>query len=140
MQGGDISNVTAPRLLVTYEALTRETTEDKKVLGFRIGSATHRVLDPVATTRLWRYTQRVPLVIEMVNYGASVEEAQDRLAALDERGANAVNFSTAAYRDIEDLLEDLPYRPDVIGVMDVPENVARYGRWGIETEYLDRVI
>lgn len=139
MQGGDISNAVAPRLLVTFEVMTREQVDERRVLGMVLGRATRRVVDPVAATRLWRYTQRVPLVVEMVNFGVDEEEAARRLGMLDARGANAVNHSSA-YRDVDDLLDDLPFRPDVIGVLDVPGNQARYGRRGIGIEYLDRVI
>lgn len=139
MQGGDIANTTAPRLLVTYEALTTEAREDKTFLGLKTGSKTRRVIDPVATTRLWRYTQRIPLVVEMVNFGVDEEEAQRRLDLLDARGANAINVSSV-YTGISDLVEDLPYRPDVLGVLDRPENLARYGRRGIDVDYFDRVM
>lgn len=139
MQGGDISNVTAPRLLVTYEALSEEKTDTKKFLGFTTGTTTRRDLNPVALTRIWRYTQRLPVIVELVNFGVDQQEADRRLEQMDRRGTNPVNYSVV-YDDVEELIGDLPYRPDVLGVIDVPENQSRYGSRGMGMEHLDRVI
>lgn len=139
MEKGDISDGVPPRLLVTYEAVTTSVVEPKKILGVEVGSQTRRVFDRVTLNRLWRYTDRAPLRIELVNYGVTQDEADRRLQQLDEIGTNSINYSTA-YADIDSLLRELPYRPDVMGVLDIPENQARYGLAGVGIDYLDRML
>lgn len=140
MYRGDISDGVPPRLLVTYEAVTiEEVFEKTSFLGIRSRAATRRVFDRVALTRLWRYTSRAPLRTELVNYGVPQEESDRRLEQLDALGTNPFNYSLS-YADIDSLLRELPYRPDVMGVIDVSENQARYGLAGIGFDYLERII
>lgn len=139
MYKGDISNVVPKRLLVTYEALTEEVVTQKKFLGLTTGVATRRKFHRPTLNRLWRYTDAVSVRIEMVNFGVDEEEAERRLDQLDAFGTNPVNYSVV-YESIQDLLDDIPYRPEVVGVMDIPENQARYGLIGIGLDHLDRVI
>jgi len=52
---------------------------------------------------------------------------------------SSINYSMA-YDDVEELVEGLPYRPDVMGVVDVSDNQARYGSMGMGLQHLDRAI
>lgn len=139
MLRGDISNEIPRRLLVTYEAITKNHVEDRKFLGLKTGTTTRRKFDLVALNRLWRYTERAPLRIELVNFGVTDDEADKRLARLDMIGTNPVNYSRA-YDDLQDLIGELPYRPEVLGVIDIPENQARYGLRGVGLDHLDRAL
>jgi hypothetical protein len=125
--------------LVTYDALTKEETEDRKFLGVKTGTTTRRRFDPVALNWLWRYTQRAPLRIELVNFGVDQVEADRRLDELDRRGSHPINYSVA-YMDVAELVDDLPWRPEVLGVLDVPERQLMYGSRGIDKGTLERVI
>jgi hypothetical protein len=139
MLKGDISNEISKRLIVTYEALTEEKIIPRKILGVTAGNTTRRTFRRDVLNRLWRYTDRFPLQVEMVNFGVSDEEADRRLQSLDAFGTSPVNFSTV-YDTLEDLLAELPYRIEVAGILDVPENQARYGLAGIGISHLDRII
>ena len=139
MYKGDIGNEITRRLIVTYELLTEEKQKTRKIFGLPAGNTTRRVFRRDLLNQLWRYTDRFPMQVEMVNFGVDEEEAERRLDALDAFGTNPVNFSTV-YDTIEDLLEDLPYRVEVMGVMDISENQGRYGTAGISLGYLGRVI
>lgn len=138
MEKGDISNEVPRRVLITYEALTTEETTPKKFLGVTTGSKTTRRFDRSVLSLLWRYTDRVPVMVEMVNYGVDDEEATARLDKLDAMGTNPVNYSLAI-ADIDSLLAELPYRPEVLGVVDIPENQARYGLRGMGLDHLGRI-
>jgi hypothetical protein len=137
--GGDIDNGSPLRLLVTYEVVTEEFMAPRRRIGIVVGMETRRRFDRVSLNRLWRYTERTPVRVELVNFGVSQSEADDRLRALDAFGMSSVNYSTA-YEDLQELVEGLPYRPDVMGVVDVPENQARYGSMGMGLQHLDRAI
>lgn len=122
---------------MTYESITVAVDEPRKILGVAVGSHNVRRFDRVALNRVWRYTERSAIRIELVNFGVDQDEADKRLDQLDAMGTNPVNVSTT-YPDIVSLLSDLPYRPEVIGVVDTPENQARYGGRGIGLGHLDR--
>jgi hypothetical protein len=138
MQGGDLSNQTPPRLVVTWEALTEPVTEERRFLGIKVGTTESRRIVPSMLLYLWRYTERAGVIVELVNFGVDQTEADRRLGVLDRRGANPMNY-TVVYDDIEELIADLPYRPDVIGVLDQPANQARYGGLGIGVGHLNRI-
>lgn len=137
--GGDIDNGSPLRLLVTYEVVTEEFMAPRRRIGIVVGMETRRRFDRVSLNRLWRYTERTPVRVELVNYGVPQSEADDRLRALDAFGMSSVNYSTA-YEDLQELVAGLPYRPDVMGVVDVSENQARYGSMGMGLQHLDRAI
>lgn len=122
---------------MTYESITVAVDEPRKILGVAVGSHNVRRFDRVALNRVWRYTERSAIRIELVNFGVDQDEADKRLGQLDAMGTNPVNVSTT-YPDIVSLLSDLPYRPEVIGVVDTPENQSRYGGRGIGLGHLDR--
>lgn len=141
MLHGDLSNDVPARVLVTYDAITREVTREKRFLGlFTTGLETHRVLDAVSLNRVWRYTGRAGGVrADLINFGVDQDEADARLDAIYQRYVNPFSASVA-YDGPEDLIADLAYRPDVLGVVDIPSRQAMYGLRGMGESHLGRTI
>jgi len=139
MYKGDIANDIPRRVLVTYEAVTLEYQIDKKFLGVKTGEVTRRRFDRVTLNRLWRYTSKSGVGIELVNLGADDEDLAVRQQELDQLGTNPINY-LSHYRDMGDFLEELPYRPEVLGVLDTPDRQGMYGSRGIGMEHLERAV
>ena len=135
MQGGDISNDSTRRIIVTWEAITDEQVTQRRFLGITTGIKPTRVLNPTALLTLWRYTDRQPATVELACFdGADVDK---RMAILDRIGSNPFRY-VVNYDSVDFLVSTLAYRPDVIAVIDVPENTARYGGLGVGYNYLMR--
>ena len=137
MYKGDLSNEVTKRILVTYESITEAVSVPTKFLGIVTGVRVDRKVDRRMLNRLWRYTDRFPIRLELVNFGVSQQKATERHDLIDQRGMNPFNYSIA-YENIEELLVDLPFRPDILGVIDIPDNQARYGGRGLGVDHLER--
>jgi len=136
---GDISNETPPRLIVNIDTVvTSEIAEERRLLVST--KLTRRVLglNNPALSFLWNKSAKFGLSVELAAFATDLwtQEHLDKLMArLDSRGANPFNYAEL-YDSIEDFIGELPYRPNLKGVIDIRDRVARYGSWGIELENL----
>jgi hypothetical protein len=138
MQGGDISNETPPRIIVVVDVVTESELVDERKL---LRSSTERKLlgiNRVALSQLWNLSNKYGLSVELAGFANEqwTEKILENLIdKLERRGANPFNYYEL-YSDIEDFISDLPYRPNLKGVIDLRERVARYGSWGLELNNL----
>lgn len=139
MQGGDISNATSPRIIVLMDVVSKsDVVESKRVL---LGNKVDRKLiglDNLALSNLWNLANKYGLSVELAAFGTdhwTQEHLDNFMDKLDRRGANPFNYAEL-YEDIEDFIGELPYRPNLKGVVDLPGRVARYGSWGVELQNL----
>jgi len=139
MQGGDISNSIPGRIIVTYDYVTYDAPRPKKILGVVVG--TEHVLQVSAPTLslLSRLTAKVDARLELVVFGSSDDEADKILADIDKRSWQPFNYARG-YASPLALVSDLPYRPEVLGVIDIEKRMASYGSYGISMDYLARAI
>lgn len=138
MQGGDISNETAPRIVVVVDVVAISSlSEDKKFLR-----TTHeRTLDKLnnlALSQLWNLASKYGLSVELAAFAEDLwtQELLDKIMdKLERRGGNPFNYAEL-YDSIDEFIGELPYRNNLKGVIDVRERVARYGSAGLELENL----
>jgi hypothetical protein len=53
---------------------------------------------------------------------------EDFMEDLDNLGTNPFNYAKA-YKVIADLVAELPYRNELVCVIDIPSRALRYGSW-----------
>lgn len=127
--GGDISNGIPARVLVHWDIATVRVTETKRRLLVLKSETEVRYPNPITLSALWRYTDRHSLVLELIGYEESQKAMDAFLETLDATRAHPFRSATH-YASIQDLVHNLPYRQDVLGVMDTPERGLWYGsRW-----------
>lgn len=125
MQGNDIAGFFSPRILVHTDVVLDYVEETTKVLGLFPRKHSIRVPNKVAMAHLWRLSTRANVLLELIS-----EEPQrfldDMMEQMDERGSNPFRYTEGSI-DIPMLVRDLAYRPEVIGVIDLPARALMYG-------------
>lgn len=139
MIGGDISNETPPRIIVTVDVVAvSEVVENKRLLRGNFLERKVSSLNNQALSLLWNKSNQFGLSVELAGFADDLwtQEHLDKLMArLDSRGGNPFNYAEL-YDDIPNFVSELPYRANLKGIVDLRERVARYGSWGIELQNL----
>jgi hypothetical protein len=138
VRGGDISNETPFRIIVLADVVAE--TEAVTQRKFLSKETTLKVknINKTAVYQLWMITNKYGLSVEL----AGIEEngwelsTLDRIMEiLDRRGGNPFNIAQI-YSTTQELVDDLPYRINLKGVVDLPTRNAMYGSWGVDLERL----
>ena len=138
MKNGDISNETPSRLIVLAEVVA-QTDEVKEKKHFK--SSTYLRISNInkeAVAQLWILTNKYGLSVELAGIeesGLDKSDLDHLMEILDRRGGNPFNFAQL-YITTQELVDDLPYRVNLKGVIDIPPRLGRYGSWGIELNRL----
>jgi hypothetical protein len=130
MKGGDISNEVPQRVAVTLDCILDKTPTSKRVLGIPVFSE-EVSYNRQALARFWTFSQKYGYVMELVGFGYTRKEMKEILEDLDNLGTNPFNYSTS-YRVISDFVSQLPYRPELKRVVDIPSRGLMYGSWYLE--------
>jgi hypothetical protein len=130
MRGGDISNEIPFRVLVTLDCLLVKELKVNKVLGISMPYE-EVTYNRQALSHFWNFRDKYEFTLELVGFGHTQKEMDDVLEDLDNLGTNPFNYSRA-YNVVADLVAELPYRPEVKHVVDLPERGMRYGHWFLE--------
>lgn len=131
MKNGDLSNELTKRVLVSIDTFRREALEESKVLWvFNVPKKTY-TYDRAILSRFYLFADRSSNTLELVAFDMSPEDLDAVLAELDEYGTNPFRYGTA-YKSVDHLVAELPYRPEVVGVIDLPDRQLRYGHWGMD--------
>jgi hypothetical protein len=134
MKNGDISNVSSPQVIATTDVVIKLVEEEsRRLLGKKISYKVGDV-DLLSANKLWILANNYGISLELAGLeseGWSEELLDKAFEKLERRVVNPFNY-WQLYEDIEELVAALPYRPNLKGVIDKPERVARYGSAGVE--------
>jgi len=131
MQGNDISNALPKRMIVTADVIVDVYEENKKVLGFVPVKKKRKEYNRLVLSHLYMTSLKRGITMELVSFTHSDEEMVELMLHLDKVGTNPFRYGSS-YKSVDKLVAELPYRPEVIGVIDIPSRLLRYGRWGMD--------
>ena len=131
MLGNDISNSMPQRVIVTADVITDVYDDSKKVLGFIPVKTSRKEYNRLVLSHLYMTTLKRGITMELVSFTHSVEDMDKLMLHLDKIGTNPFRYGSS-YKSVDKLVAELPYRPEVIGVIDIPARLLRYGRWGMD--------
>jgi hypothetical protein len=131
MRKGDISNELPKRIIVISDTfIDYEITIKKKLKIIPIADK-KATFNRSLLSRLYVYAQNVGYTMELASFTLTEEDLNLITDKLDHMGTNPFRYFTS-YESIEHLISELPYRPEVIGVLDLPTRLLRYGHWGLD--------
>ena len=71
------------------------------------------------------------ITLEMFSYELNQDDINLLHDELDRAGTNPFRYATS-YKSSKALVGDLPYRPEVLGVCDIPSRKLLYGHWSYD--------
>lgn len=132
MYKGDISNDLPKRVLVTTDVfLDVETKRVKRRIKFLSKTTKNLHVRKEVLSYLYLFTVNKGITLELISYELDEESLLSLTAFLDEYGTNPFRYSSA-YGSLKQLVNELPYRPEVMGVLDRPDRLLMYGHWGMD--------
>ena len=131
MYKGDISNAFTRRVLVTTDAVLTWESSIKKVFGIIPKVEKKYAFNSRILSRIYLWATRSEYTYELVTFDLNEKELDALIESLEKIGTNPFRYATV-YTSIDHLIAELPYRPDVVGVMDRPDRLLRYGSWGMD--------
>lgn len=131
MRKGDISNDLPKRVIVIADTfLDYDVKISKKFKVFPVTSKEVKYNRSILS-RLYVFAQNIGYTMELASFSLTEDELQTLINKLDKMGTNPFRYFTS-YESIEHLVSELPYRPEVVGVLDLPSRMLRYGHWGLD--------
>lgn len=134
MKGGDISNVSSPQVIVTTDVVIKLIGEETGVLFLKKTEYKLGDIQVLEANKLWQVSSNYGLSLELAGFADQgwTEELLDKaFEKLERRVVNPFNYHQL-YESVDELVGLIPYRPNLKGVIDLPERVARYGSAGVE--------
>lgn len=129
MQHGDISNELPKRYLVTTDIfLDIEITVQRRLKIFPTPKV-KKTFKREILSYLYLVTTKRGVTLEAVSFDLNTDDLEELMEQLDKAGTNPFRYFTS-YETVNHLVQELPYRPEVIGVVDVDSRLLRYGHWG----------
>ena len=131
MQGGDISNAVSKRSIVVVDTFLDRQPKIKKILGFIPVRDEEVNYNRAMLSRYWAFSSATGRTLELVGFGMSQSDIERVMDDLDNLGTNPFNYCSA-YSTIVELVAELPYRPEVLSVVDIPQRMLRYGSYAMD--------
>lgn len=90
-----------------------------------------RTVNRQMLSNLYLYTTRKGVTLEVASFDMDEEELEGFMDTLDKMGTNPFRYYTS-YESVNHLVAELPYRPEIVGVLDIQSRQLRYGHWGLD--------
>ena len=129
MLKGDISNELSKRILVVDEIFLDTEVEVTKKFKFIPVPKVNRKLNRSSLSFLYLFTVKQGVTLELVSFTQDEESLEKFVEQLDKMGTNPFRYFSS-YTTVTQLVSELPYRPEVVGVVDTQARLLRYGHWG----------
>lgn len=131
MKNGDISNELPKRIIVVADVfLEVQLTTKRRFKIFPVTNINRKVRRELLSY-LYLITTRRGVTMEVVSFDLDQEQLEELVETLDIMGTNPFRYFNS-YDSVDHLVKELPYRPEVIGVLDSPNRLLRYGHWGLD--------
>lgn len=130
MLKGDISNDMPKRVLVNMDILLVKFPVVKKKFKFFPKTDYEIKYDRFLLNKFYVYTTQAGVTLELVSFEFEEDKLELMYNDLDRVGTNPFRY-WSYYSSPKKLVADLPYRPEVVGVID-PEHQLMYGHWGMD--------
>lgn len=131
MQGNDISNSMPQRVLVTSDVITDTYEEVKKKFLVVPVKQKRREYNRLVLSHLYMFTSKSNMTLELISFAHSEKQMIELMSYLDKIGTNPFRYGSS-YKSVDAVVAELPFRPEVVGVIDIPSRLLRYGRWGMD--------
>lgn len=131
MYKGDISNQIPKRVIVNLDVFTNIETKVRKVLGMIPVQDEEESYDRVVLSRLFNFQDKTGYTLELVSFDKTQKQLDKIVLEIDTYGTNPFRYSKS-YKSLNELVKELPYRPEVLGVLDLPARLLAYGHWGMD--------
>jgi hypothetical protein len=118
------------RVLVNSKYLFIKTETVYKKFVFLKKRAENLTFDKFLLNKFYVYTTRNGVTLELISFEYNDEKLEIIFNEIDRAGVNPFKYHKH-YASPRKLAADLPYRPEVIGVID-PEHQLMYGKWGLD--------
>ena len=139
MQGGDLSAQPTYRYWVAAElCFIKDESSSQEKKGWFSQLFRERVMlvpDLRVLSHLWRWSNKLGVRLELIFFGDLAADAVSMWDLLEKSAANPFN-DWHAMEGPTDVQKILPFRPDIAGVIDLPERSAFYGGRGLRLEQL----
>lgn len=131
MKNGDISNELPTRIIVVSDVFLQ--TELKVTKRFKVIPVvkTDTNINRQTLSQLYIYTTRKGVTLELASFEMNEEDLGEFMDKLDNMGTNPFRYYSS-YESVNHLVAELPYRPEVVGVLDIQSRQLRYGHWGLD--------
>lgn len=130
MKGGDISNEVPLRVLVALDCILNRNPTVKKFVGIPVFGQ-EVTYNRQSLSLFWHFAEKFGYTLELVGFEYSKKAMDQVMDDLNNLGTNPFNYASSYYV-VADLVAELPYRPEVKGVVDIPSRGLRYGSWFID--------
>jgi hypothetical protein len=132
MQYGDLSNSIPQRVIVTTDVFIMTELEELP-RKYKLIKRTRKKVSfkKEVLSRLFLWAVQTPYVLELASFELKQEELEAVMETMDKYGTNPFRHCVS-YESLETLIGQLPYRPELLGVIDKPDRILRYGHWGMD--------